>query len=616
MDTQQQSTRAIVEEVIRNDTGAWFESKNCKIWPKDRSKGLITPRMNALQKRIQDVLNKFEDLFLPIRIIGLKPRQKGSTTYFAACDYTHMRRRSASACVIGGQFSQTDELLNMLKTYAKEDRFDWRNTGAINAREGKWTNGSRVKPETAGDALAGIAGTYQILHSTEVARWSRYGVANAGDVLSNILKCVPLLPGTMVILESTAEGAAGTFYERWLGAVDAEDFLSGKIEIQPGQYVRVFAGFYEFEDSAMRLTAPQKLEIERTLDADEEYAGEKKLIDDYGQIGEDGVQRLGTSVEEFDVWEQLAWRRWAIREECKRDKFIFDRDYPHSWRDAFLKSGNRRFNSTGLSVLRKMADKAVPQYGIIEETKDRRFVFRPTDEREATVIIYDKPQHGRKYLVAVDPMTGATQTGGLDPDLHGVPVLRAGWYNGSGQWMKPAVVARVIPCRWDIDVLETVIWSLARLYGGRSGCKIAIEMNLDRGLTELLKLRNADLYQRQLFNQREFKTTPALGFSTTYKTRENLIECLATAIREWDKPGEGIAIYDKHIVEECENFVVKMNGRSEAAEGFHDDSVLSVALGLQLIEHATLYTSQDLYNGLPPELRLQTPSGPQVNPYS
>jgi hypothetical protein len=424
MPITQSPSDALLHNAIRNDSGAWFEG-HAKIWPKDRSKGLKRPRANYLQKEIQKVVRKMKDDELPVRIIGLKPRQKGSTTYFACIDYTELRRDSTAACVIGGQYSQTKELWEMLQTYQTNDSFDWGNSGTINAKEGKWTNGSKLKPETAGDVLAGISGTYQCLHATEVARWAQYGIANAAEVLANILKCVPMLPGTTVILESTAEGATGDFYMRFVDAVDAEDYLSGAVTLMPGQYVRVFAPWFEFEDSAIRLTPEQKRAIERTLDAEEEFFGEKQLIALYG-TGEQGERRLGNSVIGFDIWEQLAWRRWAIRNECKRDRLIFDRDYPHSWKDAFQKSGNVRFNSTGLAIMNKRVSDRVPQYGVLEMTKDGVVSFRPTEISEAKVIIFERPTVGKRYLEVCDPMTGATQVGGKDPDYHGVFVMRPG----------------------------------------------------------------------------------------------------------------------------------------------------------------------------------------------
>jgi len=84
-----------------------------------------------------------------------------------------------------------------------------------------------------------------LLHCFEVARWTELGAANAAEVLTNIMKCVPLLPGTLINLESTAEGAVGAFYSRWCDATDAEDFLNGT-EIKPGGFVRCFSSWFQF----------------------------------------------------------------------------------------------------------------------------------------------------------------------------------------------------------------------------------------------------------------------------------------------------------------------------------------------------------------------------------
>jgi hypothetical protein len=604
--------KEFIETAIKTHAGAWFESPYCKIFGKDRSKGVFTPKQNYLQHKIQMVIDKMEDLGLPVRIIGLKPRQKGSTTYFAATVYHTLRRRSTSAILIGGQLSQVAEAWGMMQTYSKHDRIDWKNTGDINTKEGRWSHGSKLIGETAKDVLAGVGGTHQVVHAFEVARWGEHGVANTAEVLANILKSVPLLPDTVVILESTAESAAGEFPTRYFGATSAEEFLSGEVDVKPGTYVRVFAPWFEFEDSSLRLTEEEQQQIQETLDDDEEYAGEKELIENY-LTEEDGVKHLGTAVRNFTVWEQLAWRRYAIRQECKRDKNIFDRDYPKDERTAFQKSGNMRFNYTGINVIRKRAEKITPLHGIIEEA-NKRFAFRQLSANEAKITIFEKPIPGRRYIVPVDPMTGASQTSGEDPDYHSAWALRAGFWNNSGQWIRPCTAARVVQCRWDIDVLEDSIWKLARYYGPPgTNAKIVIEMNQDKGLTELLKLRNANLYQREIFNKMEFKTTKALGYVTNVRTRENLIETLATAIREWDKPGDGIDIYCPKAIEQLENFVRKSNGRSEAAEGNHDDDVFGIALGYELIEQATIYLPERSIFGPPPLSENRQPTG---SPYS
>lgn len=581
--TKEEAIRA----VIRNSTSAWFETYG-KIYGKDRKQGVITPRCNYLQKKIQRVADKFEDLEMPARIMILKPRQKGSTTYGCALDYTMLRRESTSGVIIGGQVSQVDEAHAMLQTYQKNDTFDWGNTGDINSKSGSWSHGSRLVRETAGDAKAGIGGTHQILHAFEVSRWQEDGVNSSGEVLANIMKCVPLLPGTLINLESTAEGARGSFYTYWCNATDAEDFLSGAVKVSPGQFVRCFAAWFQFDDSAIRLDEEGKRQIEKTLDEESWYHGEKQLIESYGRTGDDGVLRLGDSVEDFDVWEQLAWRRWAIQNECKRDTNLFDRDYPHSWRTAFQKSGTMRFNTSGLAAMRKRAESVTPQYGIIEEAK-RDYAFRQTPEFEATHVIFEKPQRGMKYLLAIDPMTGASQTSGADPDYHSVLVIRQGYWDSAGKWVRPCLAARVVQCRYEIDMLTDQAWRLAKLYGGTVGCKMVVEMNMDKGITELLKQRGANLYQREMFNRLEHKITKALGYQTNEKTREVLVEKLAGEIREWDTPGRGVDVACPKALDELENFVRKHNGRSEAADGFHDDDVIALGLCLELIDHATTY---------------------------
>ena len=582
----------VIKEVIRNSGAAWFENY-AKIYGKDRGAGVITPKCNYLQSKIQRVIDRFVDLNLPIRIIGLKPRQKGSTTFFSAQAYCFLRRNPASAVIIGGQFSQVNESWSMWQTYAKHDKFDWKNTGEVNAKTGVWSHGSKLIGESAKDVLAGVGGTFTVLHAFEVARWSKHGVANAGEVLTNILKAVPLIPNSMAILESTAEGDSGPFPTRYKAAVTAEQFLSGEAKVQAGSFVSIFAGWHEFSDSALRLTEEEKKRIRDTLDHEEEYSGEKALIEMYGHYDEDGVQHLGKSVTEFDVWEQLAWRRWSIREECERDKDRFDRDYPHSAAVAFQKSGNVRFNATGLAVQRKWIRSRPPaQYGIIEETKQGGVVFRPTEKQGAKVKIFEKPIPRRRYILALDPMTGATQTGGIDPDRHGAFVLREGYYDDKGAWRKAAVAARLVQCRWDVHVAEPEVFNLARMYGPRSGCMIVVETNKDTGFIVLLKNRGCNLYQRELFDQREQKTSKALGFSTTEKTREMLIETMANAIRNWDVDGGGIEINDEDALDQCDNFVRKENGRSEASEGWHDDDVLAISMGLTVIGHATPYFPQ------------------------
>lgn len=589
---------------IREDPGPWVEDYG-SIVLKDGS--VLEPgsvRLNHMQAQMTRVRARCMELGLPIRILNLKPRQKGSTTFSGGWCYHDMRRKRTSACVIGGQYSQTTNAWEIIQHYKNRDTFDWGNTGAINTERGEFTNGSKIVPETAEDKEAARSGTFQFLFATEVARWAKAGVKEAGKILGGALKCVPLLPETVVILETTAYGASGDFYARWGQAVDAEDFLAGK-SIKPGDYLRIFTPWFVFEDSAIRLTPQQKIEIQLTLDVEPYYHGERELIELYGNSDFGGRTRLGGVVEGFDVWEQLAWRRQAILNECRKDPEIFNEDYPHSWETAFLKSGRRRFNSAGLKQLEKKVRQKAITHGVLDEQRgSEHVVWRHTTDLEAQFWKWEDPRVGRHYLLSADTMTGATQVAGADdPDCHGVFIWRKGYFEHGVGWVPPAIVARIAaPCRWDIDILSDRIWRLARYYGGRRGCLIVPEVNMDRGLIELLKLVHANLYVREVFNRTEQTTTKALGWQTTTATRERLVETLAKAIREQGTSGEGCDLWCPHFVEEAKNFIVKDSGRSEADTGHHDDDILGGAIGLQVIASATEYVEEIVHRPLPPDL--------------
>lgn len=605
-DRRHAAAGGLVEAALREDAGAWWETRG-KI--ANKANEVVTPVMNFLQNRVLAVVVRCSAIGLPVRVILLKPRQKGSTTFSAALMYHALRRKRTAACIIGGQYSQTRKAWAMMQTYLKNDATKWGNTGEINEEQGRFSHGSTLEPETAKDYDAGRSGTVQFLLATEVARWASEGVADAKTVLAGILKCVPLLPETTVVLESTAKGASGDFYTRWSAAVPAEEFLAGRA-VGPGQYVAVFAPWFEFEDSALRLTAEQKREVEATLDAEEWYRGERELLENFGQkeAATGRVTRLGGSVTGSDVWEQLAWRRWAIAEECSKDVEVFNEDYPESAEKAFLRSGRMRFNAAGVRAMGRRAELKAVMHGVLDpvpgDGRSAWHIWRDVAKNEATMWCWEKPMNGRKYLVTVDPMTGATQTGGKDPDCHAVLVLRSGYFEAGRGWTRPAVVARVAPpCRWDVDVLEEAVWRLACWYGGTRPVTVVPEVNMDRGLIELMKLRGAgNIYGRKLFNRREGKETDALGWQTTTATRETAIELVARAVREWDREGEGVDVWCPHVLAEMGKFTVKESGRSEAEAGAHDDDVLALGIGLATLGSAVTRHEARFLRAMPAEI--------------
>ena len=570
---------SLLRNAVKWSTAAWMEA-----YGKIERKGgeLVRPIVNEYQQEISDIIEWCHENGRPCRLVCLKPRQKGSSTVSVAVGYRRLHAKRGRGLIAGGAHFQGQNLFKILKTYAENDELDPKGCKVMDT-EARFTNGSTMERITLANPNAGRSGTYQMLILTEVAYLSDEGVANATNVLNGLMKCVPFEPDTIIIEESTAKGASGDFYDSYSGGITFEQFKAGM-----NGKIKVFCPWHRFNDSRMEPA------LEGIHSVDDLTVDERELSAKHG----------------LDL-NQVAWMRWAIREECKGDFDRFLQDYPFDDVTCFLRSGRGRFGEAGLEYQRKLVPVRPAEFGVLEyDERADRVAFRPTAEHEARVVRFEQPRVGCRYLESCDPATGDSQTSGLDPDSNGYGVLRQGFIE-NGRWIEPAVVMRNI-CyhdgtrfgNWfDTDVVEEELYRMSRYYGR---AKIVVEENKDRGLIELLKQRpDVDLYQREMFNRREQVTMEAYGWRTDVKTREMVISTLARALREAGKGamGEGVEIRCPWIIDQLRNFITKANGRSEAASGKHDDDVLFVAIGLQLIEHATPYFETEREQWLPPDLR-------------
>lgn len=590
-------------------------------------------KQNYLQRQLNDVWEFFESHKLPVRIIILKPRQKGSSTDSVARLYHKMLTsvRALRTRIMGGRYDQVENLWGILSVYAKNDKCAWPNGGLEVMADRAYVRRSEAdtecKWETANNPDAGRSATIQGVIVTELGRWQNDGVANAAKVLSGLLNCVPKEPGTFVIMESTAQGAQGEFHSRYWAAPTLEERRAGVIG---SGYIRVFAPWYEFEDSCMALS-----EADRTRLLDDLDETEKRLMRDYpGKI----------------TLNHIAWRRATIADDFDGDSELFKQEFPTTEDEAFLMSGRPRISPEGIARQRDAAATAVShrEAGYLDETgphmanmptvgqtglpplpaagdglgHDIGFVWRQVDDSPNEPFIfhrYEAPRDGCFYSLSVDVMRGASQVAGDDPDCHSVVVLRRGYFDDhSGRWVPPAVAARIRPpvaglgsrykyaCRWDADFLARQIWRLARYYGpSNATCQIVVEMNVDIGLLTLLQQMPGvvNLYQREVFNEREQRLEKKLGWLTTVQTRPRVIDALAAAVRDPEAPGGGVLLNCPHAIDECEHLIWTDSGKIEAAPGWHDDDAMSIGIGLVTLAGATRYTLATHGRGVPAEVR-------------
>ena len=149
------------------------------------------------------------------RNIVLKARQLGVTTYVAARFFINCITREGTLSVqVAHDQRSAEEIFRivhrLLENLPPELRKDALMTSRANVRQVVFPKlDSEYRVETAADPNAGRGLTIHNLHCSEVARWPR----DVSETLASLRAAVP--PEGEIFLESTPNGAGGTFYDEW-----------------------------------------------------------------------------------------------------------------------------------------------------------------------------------------------------------------------------------------------------------------------------------------------------------------------------------------------------------------------------------------------------------------
>lgn len=210
-----------------------FAAANLAIRSKD---GAVVPlAFNAVQRTVHDRLERQLSDTGRVRALILKARQPGISTYVEARFYWKViRRHGVRAYILTHLRDATDAIFEMV------DRFHARNTdpakphvGASNAKElwfDRLDSGYRVG--TAGSKAVGRGHTIQFFHGSEVAHWP-----NAGQHMAGVMQAVPDGRDTEIILESTANGPGGLFFDLCKAAERGE-----------GDFILIFVPWFTHEE--------------------------------------------------------------------------------------------------------------------------------------------------------------------------------------------------------------------------------------------------------------------------------------------------------------------------------------------------------------------------------
>ncbi|MFH1066420.1 MAG: hypothetical protein V1746_00715 [bacterium] len=521
----------------------------------DKENNLISPKCNALQREMSRVYETCMKRRMPCRMLVLKPRQVGCSTFAAQILYHHCRNRRARAVQIADDLGNADNIFRIFCRHAEHDSFPWKSRFSATRTQGVFSNGSLVEKDTAQNPRAGISATRQCIHASEVAKWAVSGVRAAHDVMGAMLNSLADVPQSVAIAESTPHGAAGWFYEQWRGAVTLEESLENK---RGNGWIKVLMPWFKFDSHQLPASA-------ETLQSLDEHESRGRRL--YGWTAE-----------------QIAWRRFTRDNKCGGSDRLFDEYYPEDDVCCFLTSGAPRFDVEWVGYLADSAAKYKPEQGCLRE-EGERVVFEASPENEAWVQIWEYPETCRRYLIAADLSVGENQSASEEsnPDRHSVLVLCEGyWTNGGNEEHPYMLVARIKPpTRVGFDVLAWQTDLLSRMYGR---CVVAPEMN-NSGMAfiERLKERRVPLYMRRKANA-QGGVSKLEGWQTTGQSRKLIIDELASLIFRGS-----LSVRCPHAVGELRTFVTNAHGREEALPGCHDDDVLALAIGLHCLPKGTFY---------------------------
>lgn len=296
-------------------------ARNLKI--RDKAGNILPFQWNDAQRLLHERVEQQLAEKGWVRVIVLKGRQQGISTYVAARYYKRTSMRFGKRTMIITHLdAATQNLFRIAKGYYElsDDtlRPATKNNSDTELNFSRLRSGYKVA--TAGSKNAGRSDTIQYLHGSEIAFWP-----NAQHIMAGLGQTLPLLPGSEAILESTANGLANLFHSMWTLAVAGKsDYLAVFIPwfIQ-GEYRREVPPDFEL--------TPEEAEYQETFGLDDE---------------------------------QMAWRQAKISTDFSGDAAWFDQEYPATPDMAFQRVGHRAIvNTLAVARARKVDGKTIQAVG-------------------------------------------------------------------------------------------------------------------------------------------------------------------------------------------------------------------------------------------------------------
>ena len=503
---------------------AWIQ-RNLKII--DKLGNLVGLGPNIGQLMLAKMIMRQRKAGLPVRIVLLKPRQVGWSTWSEAEGFYYINNfPNRTALVVSADLDSTNLVFNMTKLYQDQMPADIRlPTKASTRKEIVFADPHRSKflTQTAGKDVLGRGGTVHFFHASEVAFWPK-----AKQGMAAVLQMVPASPDTTVILESTANGVGGAFYDIFQQAVDRVR-TTGGLE----GYIPVFFPWYKFPE--YQSVVPKSFVLEQD---EREIKTEFSLSDG-----------------------QVFWRRLKVQE-LGGDESLFRQEYPATHIEAFQTSGNPVFTPSMIHFQKAFMEEGRSIIFNGDEIHDVQRTFNCWH-------IINPAEETHQYCMGIDTME-ARLSDVADPKSHldcdGVVVFD----RSTGK------VVAIWHGRGDQGELgQQCLWCATHY----NEAWVAPEIPQSMTLLKIFKDSGYNnIYNREVHDQRIVtQESENLGWRTDLITRNWLVNDYLVACRE-----SSVKCTFRKIVEEMETFVRDKMGKAVHQPGKHDDLLFGLMIALQV----------------------------------
>jgi len=454
----------------------------------------------------------------PVRIIVLKARQLGiSTVTEGILFWWSFLHPGTNGLVMAHEASPSTELFNITKLFWETWPYKPYYTLKYQTKQNMvWLETrSELRVATAKNIQSGRGSTIHALHASECAFYP-----DAETLMLGLNQTIPHKHGSIVVLESTANGVGNWFHEQWL---EAEEGGS--------DFIPLFFPWYKHGEYRLHTT----LNVRSELDADE-----KQLI------------RIGAS------YEAVAWRRWALINKAGGNIAKFMQEYPSTPEEAFITSGHPIFSHRHL----EQCFKPITGYqGRLHDDSTGRPRF--VREHGGPLTIFKRPEatdtREDRYFISGDP----SETIAGDPGC--IQVLNRQTFEQVAVWH-----GRINPIHFAHEMMK-----LGRFYNNAMLCP-EVEGGGQATVATLIAKGYPSIWMHRQADRLAPKSMNAFGWSTNFQRKAWCIGDLQRLVMDGS-----IILHDRITYNQLRNYVQREDGTwGNADREVYDDSVMALAIGV------------------------------------